>query len=241
MEDSARRNELDFSGFKGENGFELSFRLHQRKLYSIEETVNQVLERLGKSECEQKELRSEVESLRKELRKAYMINTELEEENISLRKQLQNEVEDVRKCKEVMKNSVKVIEEHKTVWAKHQKNSEESFKKIMETQQRAKDEMKNNVVSVIKEKAKVLRESVDRVKCVVVFGIEENIVNRIEREAKEKEKVDEMLKEVVDEENQAMSIVEEFHRIGKYEIGKVRPMKIKFVTQMRGEEIISNA
>ena len=97
------------------------------------------------------------------------------------------------------------------------------------------------MVSVIKEKEKLVRDTVDKVKCVVIFGIkEEKNVNRLEREQKEKEKVNEVLKEVIDE-NQPMGMVEEVYRIGKFEEGKYRPIKIKFTTQARAEEVISNA
>ena len=241
MAEVSDKTPVDFSGFRGDVSLELSLKLYQRKFYSLEETVNQVLERLARTESEQKELSLEVQGLKKELRKAYMMNNELQEENNTLRKQLQMEATEVKKWKEEVKNTVKEVKEHKNVWSKVQKENEESFRKILDSQQKAKDEMKNKVVSVIKEKEKLVRDTVDKVKCVVIFGItEEKIDNKIERETMEQGKVKEVLMQVV-EENQTMTMVEEIHRIGKFEEGKNRPVKVKFATQARAEEVVNNA
>ena len=86
MAEVSDKTPVDFSGFRGDVSLELSFKLYQRKFYSLEETVNQVLERLARTESEQKELNLEVQGLKKELRKAYMMNNELQEENNTLRK-----------------------------------------------------------------------------------------------------------------------------------------------------------
>lgn len=90
--------ETDFSGFKGENGVELLVKLLKRKIYSLEETVYQMMERFARLEAEQSEQKSEIQSLKKELRKAYLMNNELPEDNKSLREQLK-EAEEVKKCK----------------------------------------------------------------------------------------------------------------------------------------------
>ena len=235
------RSTPDFSGFKGEIGVELSVKLLKRKLNSLEETVYQLMERFAKSEAEHSEQKAEIQSLKKELRKAYLMNNELAEENKTLREQLKEDAEEVKKCREEVKSSVRVVKEQQKTWAITQQENAESFKKILESQKKAKEDIKSNVVSVIKEKEKLVRDTVDKVKCVVIFGIkEEKNVNRLEREQKEKEKVNEVLKEVIDE-NQPMGMVEEVYRIGKFEEGKYRPIKIKFTTQARAEEVISNA
>ena len=38
-----------------------------------------------------------------------------------------------------------------------------------------------------------------------------------------------------------MQQVEEFHRIGKYEDDKARPIRIKFATQVQAEEVLSGS
>lgn len=230
----------DFSGFKGERDYELSLRLLQRKFASLEETVYGTMNRLAKSESEQDELKNEIQSLKKELRKAYIMTSELEEENIELKKQLKKEAE-VKKCKDEIKNSVNKVQEQHTVWTKTQKENEVSMKKILENQQKANVDIKEKVVKVIKEKERLVRDTVDKVKCVVIFGVrEDKETNRLERDSQEKVKVKGVLNEIL-EDDQTMNTVEEFHRIGKYQEGKDRPLKIKFVTQAKAEEVLSNA
>lgn len=231
----------DFSGFKGERDYELSLRLLQRKFASLEETVYGTMNRLAKSESEQDELKNEIQSLKKELRKAYIMTSELEEENIELKKQLKKEAEEVKKCKDEIKNSVNKVQEQHTVWTKTQKENEVSMKKILENQQKANVDIKEKVVKVIKEKERLVRDTVDKVKCVVIFGVrEDKETNRLERDSQEKVKVKGVLNEIL-EDDQTMNTVEEFHRIGKYQEGKDRPLKIKFVTQAKAEEVLSNA
>lgn len=231
----------DFSGFKGERDYELSLRLLQRKFASLEETVYETMNRLAKSESEQDELKNEIQSLKKELRKAYIMTSELEEENIELKKQLKKEAEEVKKCKDEIKNSVNKVQEQHTVWTKTQKENEVSMKKILENQQKANVDIKEKVVKVIKEKERLVRDTVDKVKCVVIFGVrEDKETNRLERDLQEKVKVKGVLIEIL-EDDQTMNTVEEFHRIGKYQEGKDRPLKIKFVTQAKAEEVLRNA
>lgn len=231
----------DFSGFKGERDYELSLRLLQRKFASLEETVYETMNRLAKSESEQDELKNEIQSLKKELRKAYIMTSELEEENIELKKQLKKEAEEVKKCKDEIKNSVNKVQEQHTVWTKTQKENEVSMKKILENQQKANVDIKEKVVKVIKEKERLVRDTVDKVKCIVIFGVrEDKETNRLERDLQEKEKVKGVLIEIL-EDDQTMNTVEEFHRIGKYQEGKDRPLKIKFVTQAKAEEVLRNA
>ena len=231
----------DFHGFKAEEGMELSVKLLRRKMESMEESMIQLYEGMAKSESVQTELREEMVSLRKELRKANMMNVQLQEENAQLMKQLQNEAEEVRKCKEEVHNSVKIVKEQNTVWTEVQKENKESFKKIMESQRKDNEEIKNKVVSVIKEKEKLVRDTVDKVKTIVIFGVqEEDIVNKIERENKEKEKVREVMKVVVEDDEQTSNMMEEIHRIGKFEKGKDRPIKVKFTTQVKAEEVLNN-
>ena len=94
---------------------------------------------------------------------------------------------------------------------------------------------------MIKEKEKLVRDTVDKVKCVVLFGMkEEKIVNRTEREQKEKASLGEVF-ETVTEDEQAVKAIEEFHRIGQYEEGKDRPIRVKFATQTMAEAVVSRA
>ena len=63
----------------------------------------------------------------------------------------------------------------------------------------------------------------------------------MEREKREKEKIRQVLAEIADDEGQAMSSVEEYYRLGKFEENKGRPVRVKFVTQTQAEEVINGA
>ena len=63
----------------------------------------------------------------------------------------------------------------------------------------------------------------------------------MEREKKEKDKIKRIIASVVDDEDQALRAVEEYHRIGKFEENKDRPIKIKFATQVMAEEVLNGA
>ena len=165
----------------------------------------------------------------------------LKEENDRLREQLKNEMSKVKKRNDDMKSVVDKVEGDQVAWGRKTEEAEKSLKHIMEEQEKERKEMKNKIVSVIKEKQKLVRSTVDKIKCVVLFGLnEDKIVNRIEREQKEKERIGKVMR-LVTGDDQAVGSVEEFHRIGLYEEGKDRPMKVKFSTQVMAETVINSA
>ena len=98
---------------------------------------------------------------------------------------------------------------------------ERLFDEIIDEQKKEQN-LKQKVVKVIKEEEKLVRNTVEKYKQVVVFGLkEEKVVNRMEREEKERNMLTKILKKVTSEDNRVMQQVEEFHRIGKYEDDKV--------------------
>ena len=145
---------------------------------------------------------------------------------------------EVKRNNEEVKKTVNLVQEKQDMWLKRNEGAEQSLKEIMEQQQKEKEEIKDKIVSVIKEKKKLVRDTVDKVKCVVIFGLkEEIIVNALERERKKKEKNGKIITTVTGEEGQSVRSVEEYHRIGKFEEKKDRPLKIKFATQVQAEEV----
>ena len=95
---------------------------------------------------------------------------------------------------------------------------------------------------MIREEKKFVRDTVDKVKCLVVFGMsEERVVDKIDREEKEREKIQKILAVATEEEGLTGSSVDEFFRIGKFEDNKHRPMKIKFATQAMAEEVLNGS
>ena len=105
--------------------------------------------------------------------------------------------------------------------------------KIIEKQKKEEQNLRQKVVKVIKKEEKLVRNTVEKYKQMVVFGLkEEKVVNRMAREEKEGNTLSKILKKVTSEDKRVMQQVEEFHRIGKYEDDKVRPIRIKFATQV---------
>ncbi len=83
-----------------------------------------------------------------------------------------------------------------------------------------------------------MRDTEEKYKQVIVFSLkEEKIVSSIQREEKEKNLLNKLLKKVKGEDSQVVNQVQEFHRIGKYEEEKMRPIRIRFATQVQAEVI----
>lgn len=174
-------------------------------------------------------------------------NEKLKAENKNLKDRVENEMKCVKKRNVEVSESVQNIQKKQEEWLKDNGRKEESLMKIMEDQreeQRREREkgMRETVIRVIKGEKRVVRDAVDKVKCVVAFGVEEaKIVSREDREKAEKKKIESILKEVTEDAGSARGLIEEFHRIGKFEEGKNRPLKIKFATQAQAEEVLSSS
>ena len=225
------------------------------RVRELEEERDRVREKLDTVKEESKEMREAIKELKEEIKTrkeegdrlreeslALREDSEkLKEENDELRRQLNSEMSEVKKNNEDMKTVVDKVEGEQVVWGKKTDEAEKSLKQIMEDQEKERKEMKNKIVSVIKEKEKLVRNTVDRVKCVVLLGLkEEKIVNRTEREQKEKECLGQVIS-LVTEDDQAIGAVEEHFRIGSFEEGKDRPVKVKFATQAMAEAVLNGA
>ena len=92
---------------------------------------------------------------------------------------------------------------------------------------------------MIKEKGNIVRDAVDKKKCVVVYGLQEREqpIRRV-REKEEKKMVKEVITVVQDEDEDLKEEIEEVYRLGKYQEGRCRPIKIKFSTQMAAEKVL---
>ncbi len=62
-----------------------------------------------------------------------------------------------------------------------------------------------------------MKDTVEKYKQVIALELKEKIVSRIQREEKEKNLLNKLLKKVTGKDSQVVKQVEEFHRIGKYE------------------------
>ena len=73
---------------------------------------------------------------------------------------------EVVKCREDIQSTVKNVEIKQAEWVKINEENEQSLLQIMEQQKKEKEEIEKKIVSVIKEKKKMVRDTVEKVKCV---------------------------------------------------------------------------
>ena len=231
-----------FGGFSRssiEKSAELKDRLYSRRLSQMEDTINNMIERMEEMEKFKTTVQRQMEEVKVELLGIRLENEELKNENESLKKQIKSEVSEVKKQKEEIKLKVKTVEKTQTEWKKQQETTEQSLKKIIDEQKKEKKELRDEVINVIKQEKRLVRDTVEKVKCLVIFGIpEEKILNKMEREEKEKEKVKKVLVAASEDEGITGIKVEDIFRIGKFEENKNRPVRIKFATQSMAEEIL---
>ena len=142
----------------------------------------------------------------------------------------------------MVRENEKRVEQH-SVWGKKREEEAENLREIMNNQLKDKEEaMKRTVVKVIKEKEELVRHTVEKKKCVMVFGIREGKTPmRQEREKNEKNVAGKLVEVAINETNDCQGEIEEVSRIGRYEEGKNRPMRIKFKSQTSAEEVLNGA
>ena len=220
-----------------ENGF-------LQKVKSMDKDGNGLLEKVKSLEVDRDVMRDALSEMKGEVLIVKEKEDKMREDNKILQSQLKSEMSEVRKNNDDIRNAVGQIEGKQNECGKKTEEAEISLRKIMEEQEKERREMKNKIVSVIKEKKKIVRDTlVDKVKSVIIFGLkEEKIVRREQRERKEKESIKKVVEIVTEgDSTETLRAVEEFHRLGKFEENKYRPLKIKFATQVQAEEMINGA
>ena len=97
-------------------------------------------------------------------------------------------------------------------------------------------------MQVIKEKHNLVREAVDKKKCVVVFGvIEKRNPVKFVRDREDMEIAKGVINKIQDENQELEKDIEEVFRIGKYVEGRHRPIKIKLKSQTTVEELLARS
>ena len=211
-----------FRGFQADT--ELQTKMQGRKLTLVEQIVNDLIDRVRKLEKRSDDLQKENEML-----KAYCLD---------LNAKLAENQEDVKK----QENKVREIKEEHKEWRKEKEEEKISFQEIMQSQSREKTDLTSEIVKVIKQKESMVRDTVDKKKCIVIYGLkEETEPIRTKREKEQRMKVDDVVRNVQGEEDEWVNEIEEVHRLGKYKEGESRPLKVKFRAQSTAVEVISNA
>ena len=155
-------SEVEFQGFSTVKG-DLDSVLYKRRINALEDLVSELVEKFQTFEVENKELKELVGDVRKE-------NAELKAKvNELMQKQENNEV--------TVKDNEKKVTEMNNNYSEMTKMQEEekiSLKEIMEQEEKTREEnLAREVVRVIKEKGNMVRDTVDKKKCVVMYGLEE--------------------------------------------------------------------
>ena len=117
------------------------------------------------------------------------------------------------------------LHKQKNDWRKERENQKVSFKEIMD--QQVKDKTKEAAIQVIKEKDNLVRDALDKKKCIVIFGVQEKkIPVKFERERENMEIARNIIKRVQDDKQELEKEIE-VYRMGKYNEGNQRPLQVK--------------
>lgn len=203
----------------------------------LEDMVEELITRIKDMENKQVAIMSQNEELKTKCNNVLKANNEIK---ITV-ENLKSENEALKlQCSEKTKDVVDdgKLEELKNVWKKERENQKESFKEIVE--QQIQDKTKDAVIQVIKEREDLVRDTVDKKKCFVVYGLKEkkNPVKFV-RDKVEKELAKDIIKTIQDDQQGLEQEIEEIYRMGKYSEGCKRPMKIKLRSQASVEELLA--
>ena len=186
------------------------------------------------------------------------------EESEKLNGKLKTDLEEIRKENMTLKEKCNVYETAlEKVREKVESKVEEGDRKISETQlqeikkawkqgqeekvnfaevvkQQIQEKTKDAVIQVIKEKQELVRDTVDKKKCMIVFGLKEkkNPVKFV-REKEEKQVAKNLITRIQEEGQELEKEIEEVYRLGKYREGNSRSLKVKMRSQVRVEEILA--
>ena len=212
-------------------------RNYQRETQKLIDIVDNLRKELGETRKENRFLREENEKLRKEKKGeggwiAKLVKDEVENQIMELKEDKLTEV-----IREQVSSEVCVLKEER-------KKDAVSFKEIIAQQeQERRINMDQEIVQVIRNKEKLLREIAEKKRSVIITGvIEEKIPARFTREKKEEEKVKEILRNLTEEEPERLvGEIDEITRLGKYDEEKNRPIKLTLKSQTAAEMITSKS
>ena len=207
----------------------------------IMEELRDIKVREAQREKENKKLRDLVEKLIEENNKNRQEITTLYKENQELRLTLSQHGAG---CNEDMvKSEVKVqLRKQVNSWKEEEREQQKvDMREIIMRQQIEHDEnMEKKVVRILKEKENIIRDTVQKKMCVIVFGDKEkDLPLKATRQREELKRAKEIIASVVEEGEDTMEQVEEVYRLGKYMRNGARPMRIRFSTQVAAATVLA--
>ena len=240
------------------------FRGLAEKVKRLEEKVIKLERELQSEKERNEELRNKSENLTKEVNRKDVEINEMAAEVNDLKnkfKEMSVEVDSHHQKLSDKEISEDIIRQANNIVEKN-KEFEDSVDTVCTVQDevrstyaqilKEKDEMKNNkqsnenkdikkeVKEVIRKNPKLIRETIDMNKSVIIIGTKEKeINNRIIRDRDELSNIMKIMNKISEEITE--KDIEEFHRVGKYESGKHRAMKVTFQSSNIMEEVMQNA
>ena len=233
------------------------------KVKSLEEKVTKIENELQSERAKNEEFRKKNEELTKEVNRKDVEISEISAEVCDLKNKVkemsievdshQQQLNDKEIGEEIIKQANNIIEKNKefeesidtvcTVKEEIKSTYAQILKEKDEIKNKQKDEnmdIKKEVKEIIRKNPKLIRETVDMNKSVVIMGKKENeIYNRITRDKNELSNTMNIINKISQDITE--KDIEEFHRIGRYESGKHRPIKVTFQSANTMEEVIRNA
>ncbi len=169
-----------------------------------------------------------IEEVRKEAVKIKTAHDEIQDRNSEIIQDIAKTNEQVEICKEGLKRSfAEIVVKEKQVQNELALATKENKLDV---------EVKN----VIRKNEKLLRDTVDKNKSVIIFGhTEKDIKSRVERDSDELNCIRNTMKHLLEEGGPEIEIME-YRRIGRYEKGKNRPIKITLMNSQMAETILKN-
>ena len=222
-----------------------------RRVEALECKWSKLMEKLDKVLSENEAFRKEIHLLMKENHELLKEKIEAEKDNIALRKQcgeLQDKMAELEKriceselggekeCLTAIENKVRKVEEEN-------ENVRASFREIMMQQEKEKTEIAHSeVVKMLQQNEDMVRNIAEKKKCIIVTGLkEEENRNWQERKRKEDDLIKSLLANFSEEGEDLFGEVEESVRLGAFEKGKNRPLKIKLKSQITAEFLLQNS
>ena len=219
-----------------------------RRVESLESKIATIVAidtKLDKVIKENEDFRKEVMILTRENTELLREKVELEGRNAMLGRQCEEMklkiAEMERKLKESEEKGSAMNIKIDEVRTSHEE-AQTSFREIIKQQEKQRSQLaQKEVVKVLQQEEEMVRNIAERKKCVVIHGLrEEKIEKWQERKEKEEEKIKTLLNNVLGEDS-AVGMVEEHLRLGKFEEGKSRAVKVTLKSQGDAESLLRNA
>ena len=249
---STPKTTKDFEGFvttpSGLNRIDMDSRIQALEskfgmIRSIEEKLDRVIE-------ENAAFKKEIYVLTKENHDLLKAKVEMEKENLLLKKQCDEMKTKILEMEKKItegdlgkKECLNLIDTRMNEVRNENQEVQKSFKEIMKKQEEENKVIsQREMVKALKENEYVVRDIAEKKKCVIITGLsEETNRNWQDRRDKENNRIKYLLNKISDGDDSLYTEVEESVRLGSYEEGKNRPLKLKLKSQVATEALLRRA